>query len=355
MMNSDLSKRSRRLFGLIGAGALAACVLVSYLGIQQSHPGSTYLEATFGRAGQGLDQQSDVKIRGINVGKVASVKLDKNGKVLVRIRLNDGIKAPTTSSLSIQPLSIFGPKFIDLDPGTEEGTGPYLADGARVAKTTDPQELTDIAQPTYDLLNAIEPQDVATLLETFSHGLDGRGPALAGTLDNTAALLDLSTKDAGNLKSLIGNSVPITGTLAAKGTEIVDLARDLNLLSPAISADPAAFRSMITGAGTVSDQVVALLKSDPQGPGRILDAIMPALKVSYDLRANTPQLISGVGAFFDQSSGILQVPGPQPGTLLGTETVHIDIGNPICSFILGLCSQYPKPLPYPGNSSKGGK
>jgi len=354
MMNSDLTKGSRRLFGLIGAGAIAACAVVSYFGVQQSHPGATYLQATFGRAGQGLDQQSDVKVRGINVGQVASVKLDRNGKVLVRIRLNHGIKAPTTSSLSIQPLSIFGPKFIDLDPGTEEGTGPYLADGATIAKTTDPQELTDIAQPTYNLLNAIEPQDVATLLQTFSAGLDGRGPALAGTLDNAAALLDLTTKDAGNLKSLIGDSVPITGTLADRGKEIVNLAQDLNMISPTISTDPAAFRDLLTGTGTVSDQVVALLKSDPQGPGRILDALLPALKVSYDLRANTPQLISGVGAFFDQSSGILQVPGPQPGTLLGTETVHIDIGNPICSFILGLCSQYPQPLPYPG-ASKGGK
>jgi len=351
MMNSDLSARSRRLFGLIGAGAIAACAVVSYLGVQQSHPGATYLSATFGRAGQGLDDQSDVKIRGINVGKVASVRLTPQGRVLVRIRMDRGVKVPASSSLTIEPLSIFGPKFIDLRPGSGEGTGPYLAAGATISQTKDPQELTDIAQPTYDLLNAIDPKDAATLLHTFASGLDGRGQALAGTVDNAATLLDLSVRNTANLKTLIGNSVPITATLATRGNEIVNLARDLNLLAPTISADPASFKTLLTGTNTVADQVVALLKSDPQGPGRILDAIMPPLKVSYDLRANTPQLLSGVGAFFDQSSGILQVPGPQPGTLLGTETVHLDIGNPICSFILGLCSSYPKPLPYPG----GGK
>ncbi len=350
MMNSDLTRRSRRLFGLIGAGAIAACGVVSYLGTQQSHPGATYLQATFGRAGQGLDQQSDVKIRGINVGQVASVKLTGQGRVLVRIRLNHGVKAPQTSSLAIEPLSIFGPKFIDLRPGAGEGTGPYLADGSTIGQTVDPQELTDIAQPTYNLLNAINPQDAATLLHTFSAGLDGRGPALAGTIDNAAKLLDLSSANSANLKTLIGNGVPITSTLADRGDEIISMARDLNLLSSTIAADPKRFTTMLTGTNAVADQVVALLRSDPGGVGRILDSVAPALKVSYDLRANTPELIRGVGAFFDQSSGILQVPGPVKGTLLGTETVHIDIGNPICSFILGLCSQYPQPLPYPSGS-----
>src|SRR5438552_3072012 len=118
--------------------------------------------------------------------------------------MRQGVRVPASSSLVIEPLSLFGPKFIDLRPGSGEGTGPYLADGATIRQTTDPQELTDIAQPTYNLLNAIDPKDAATLLHTFSAGLDGRGPALAGTLDNASKLLDLSTSNTANLKSLIG-------------------------------------------------------------------------------------------------------------------------------------------------------
>lgn len=346
MMNSDLSRRSRNLFRLIGAGALAAAAVASYLGVQNGHPGSTYLVATFGRAGQGLDNQSDVKVRGINVGTVDSVTLTAAGRVQVRIRLNSGVKAPQSTVAAIEPLSVFGPKFVNLEPGSGESTGPYLADGASIAQTRDPQELTDIAAPTYNLLNAVQPQDLATILTTFSEGLNGRGKELGDTIDNAGKLLDLSASNTANLKALIGNGKTLTGVFAGRGAELVGLAHDINVLTPAIAGDPAAWRTLLTGTGQVSGQVTALLQSDPAGPGRIISSLLQPLDISYLYRANTPDLISGVGGFFNQSAGILQVNGPH-GTLLGTETVHMNIANPICTFILGLCSPYPKPLPYP--------
>ncbi|MGI8332959.1 MlaD family protein [Actinomadura scrupuli] len=346
MMNSDLSPRSRRLFRLIGAGAVAAGVVASYLGVQAGHPGSTYLVATFGRAGQGLDDQSDVKIRGINVGNVSSVKLTKEGKVRVRIRLNRGIKAPQSTVAVIEPLSVFGPKFVNLEPGSGENVGPYLADGGVIGQTRDPQELSDIAEPTYNLLGAVDPADLTTLLQTFSSGLNGRGPQLAATIDNAAKLLDLSERNSGNLKTLIGNGRILSATLGDRGGQIVNLARDVNTLTPVLSEDPARLSALLTQGGQVSQRVSAILASSPKAPGTIIDRLLPALDISYQGRANTPELISGVGGFFNQTAGILQVPGPH-GTLLGTETVHIYLNDPVCTFVLDLCHPYPKPLPYP--------
>lgn len=346
-MSTDLTKRSRRLFGLIGAGSLATAAVLSYLGVQQRHPGSTYLTADFGHSAQGLDDQSDVKVRGINVGKVSSVKLTQDGHVRVRIRLDRGIKAPVTSSAAIEPLSIFGPKFIDLRPGADEGAGPYLADGAAIAQTQDLQDLTDIATPTYKLLGSVAPHDLATLLHTFSQGLNGRGQGLANTVDNAAALLNLSAQNTQNLKTLIANGQTISATLASRGDVIVRLAHDLNVIDPALSDDPAAFTAILTGTSRLSDQIVDLLQSNPGGPGAIIRSVTPAVDISYQTRANTPTSIQGVGSFFAQTSGILQVPGPQPGTLLGTETVHFYVNDPICTFILGVCRPYPRPLPYP--------
>jgi phospholipid/cholesterol/gamma-HCH transport system substrate-binding protein len=346
-MNADLTKRSRRLFGLLGAGTLGALAVLSYLGVRTSHPGATYLTATFDQSAQGLDDQSDVKIRGINVGGVSSVKLTKDGHVTVRIRQNHGVKAPTTTTAVIQPLSIFGPKFIDLQPGSEEDTGPYLANGAAVPHTQGLQDLTDIATPTYNLLGAVTPQDLATLLTTFSQGIDGRGQALAQTLDNAAKLLDLSTRDTAQLRTLIQNGARISDILGSRGNEIVRLARDLNTIDPTLAGDPVAFKAILSQTSALSDNITTVLNSHPQGPGAIISSILPAVRSSYDTMAKTPTFLKGVGAFFAQTSGILQVPGPQPGTLLGTETVHEYLNDPICTFILGLCSPYPQPLPYP--------
>jgi phospholipid/cholesterol/gamma-HCH transport system substrate-binding protein len=346
MRNTDLNRRSRRLFGLIGACAIGGSAIAAYLGIRTDASGSTHLQASFGRAGQGLDQQSDVKIRGIVVGGVASVRLKGDGGVEVRLRLDHGVRVPATTSLAIQPLSVFGPKFVDLEPGSGEGTGPFLADGATITRTRDPQELTDIVQPSYDLLKAVDPGDVATILHTLSAGLNGRGEELSRTLDNASKLLDVSVRNASNLKTLIGNGAELSGTFADRSGEIASLVEDLNTVGAAIAADPAAFRRLIVGGGQVADQVTALLMSDPGGPGRIITSIIPALDVSYTYRANTPLLISAVGGFFNQSAGILKAQGPN-GTLLATQTVHMDLSDPVCSLVLDLCRPYPKALPYP--------
>jgi phospholipid/cholesterol/gamma-HCH transport system substrate-binding protein len=346
MRNTDLSARSRRLYGLLGVCAVAACGFGAYLGVRQSHPGSTYVQAVFGRAGQGLDGQSEVKIRGINVGSVDSVKLTGAGRIRVRLRLDNGVHVPVTASLAIQPLSVFGPKYIDLEPGSGEGTGPYLRDGATVASTSDPQELTDIIQPAYALLNAVSPDDLNTILHTFSTGMTGRGQELGDTIDSAAKLLDLSEQNTQNLKALIANGGALAGTLSDRGGELTALAGDLNKVGPAVTGDPAALSALLSGTADLSGRVTDVLNSDPGGPGRIITSLVPALKIYYDSRATTPMLISAVGGFFNQSAGILQAKGPN-GSLLGTETVHLDASDPICTLFLGLCRPYPKALPYP--------
>ena len=52
--------------------------------------------------------------------------------------------SPTPPSASIEPLSIFGPKFVDIDPGEHEATGPFLAPATRSPTRRTSVELTQI-------------------------------------------------------------------------------------------------------------------------------------------------------------------------------------------------------------------
>ncbi|MFA1546265.1 MCE family protein [Actinomadura chokoriensis] len=351
MNNSDLSPRSRRLFSLLGAGAIAAGALAGYLGVRQSHPDATYYQAVFTRVGPGLDDQSDVKIRGINVGRVEKVTLDRGGAVRVRFRLDKGFRMPSTGSLAIQPLSVFGPKFIDLVPGTGEESGPYLPAGATVTSTRVPPELSDMAGPAHELLSAIDPVDVSTILRTFSQGLDGRGPQLARTIDDSATLLAMSTRNIRNLRTLIGNTAALSATLDDSGGAIVRLTRALNVIDPILVSDPAAFNATLKRTSRVSTEIASLLRANPEAPGAIISSVVPAIDVGYRYRATTPQFITASGAFFDQVAGLLKVKGPH-GTVLSTESVQLYVDDLLCTSILGLCAPAPEPLP--GRPGGGG-
>jgi phospholipid/cholesterol/gamma-HCH transport system substrate-binding protein len=345
MINSDLSRRSRLTFGLIGAGVLALGAVIAYPGLRNDHPGSTYLEASFGRAGEGLDDQSAVKIRGINVGAVSSIRLDAQGRVRVRIRLDKGIRAAVTTTAAIQPLSVFGPKFIELDPGSGEATGPYLTDGGTITRTQDPQELADIARPADRLLSAVSPEDLTVILHSVSQGVAGRGQELADTIDNAGRLLDLGSQDIADLRKLIANGSALARSSSDHGDQLVALARNLNALAEPIAGNPAQVRELLDRGAQSAQMVNALLLATPGAVGRILDRAVPTVDTLYLNRHYIPLLISAVGADFNEVAGVIRVPGPH-NTLLTRTTSTVGAGF-LCQTILGLCGPPAPALPPP--------
>src|SRR5262249_14730143 len=128
------------------------------------------LVARFGHAGQGLDTSLPVKVRGVTVGSVSSIRLNDDGRVTVTLRLDPGVRVPASASAAIEPASAFGPKFVDLAPGAGEAHGPYLADGARIARTSDPKGLADLLGDANATVRAIDPDDVATIVHTLAEG-----------------------------------------------------------------------------------------------------------------------------------------------------------------------------------------
>ncbi|MFB4297592.1 MlaD family protein [Actinomadura sp. NTSP31] len=352
MRTVDLTPRTRRRFGAIGAALVAGSALASYLAARDTHPGSTYLKATFGRAGEGLDDRSDVKIRGVKVGQVASVKLTAQGRALVTVRLNHGVHAPTTSAAAISPLSAFGPKYVDLRPGQGEGSGPYLHDGGTIAKTIDPQDLTDVAAPTVDLLDALGPSDIATVMRTLGAGLDGRGTELAGLVDDSAKLLGLTARRSGDLGSLVTDGGALAGTAARHGDQIGGIADDLNLVAPAITGDPAQFDKLLGGLDESSRTLTQILAANPKAAGKVIDAVTPAGDVLYRYRGYFPDLISSSGLILTQLTGIANIPGPH-GTLLSRVTIHINPSTALCDSLPGVCAPIEPAVPNRPSPPKG--
>ena len=90
----------------------------------------------------GLKNGDDVKISGINVGKITKLRLnpeDYNAKV--DIIINNDIKIPDDSSAKITSSSLLGGNFLDIVPGSSEQN---LRPSDIVYDTTDPVSFTDM-------------------------------------------------------------------------------------------------------------------------------------------------------------------------------------------------------------------
>lgn len=334
MTEETLSRRARAGFGAAGLAVLAAATALVVTGSTQSHEGSTYYVADFGRAGQGLDTKSDVKIRGIAVGGIDSVRLRADGRVAVRLRLDAGYRLPTTAAARIEPVSVFGPKDLTLDLGAGEGRGPYLPDGGEIDETSDPEDLSDVAWPAYRLTKAIDPQDVSTLLHTFSQGLQGQGPALRRTIDNGALLIDMAHGNRAVLRRMLGDVGALSETFENRGDTIVGLVGDANDLTPVLTDRPDRTAQLLDGTAQLAHRVGDTLDRNGAQIAKMVDGGGRLVTVLYQQQHNIPLLIDGINGFFGGIATVIRVPGPE-NSLLAQAVNFLPVD--ICNIIVDAC------------------
>jgi phospholipid/cholesterol/gamma-HCH transport system substrate-binding protein len=333
--DQSLSPRSKAVYGAAGAAILAAGALATVAGATQSHTGASYYTASFGRAGQGLDERSDLKIRGITVGGVDSVALDKQGRAKVRIRVDKGFRIPATTVAAIEPVSVFGPKDIVLDLGTGEGTGPYLRDGAVIAKTRDPQELADVAWPAYKLTSAIDPQELYTVLHTFAQGLDGKGPQLRRTIDNGSKLIDTAYNNRAAIQQLLRDVEGLSATFGDRGDTLVGMTRDFNDLSPVLTEKPDKINQLLDGSSKLADSVSRNMETQGDKTAALLDSTGKTINVVYSERDKIPILLDGLIQFFGTMDAITKMEGPK-GTVVASMNAYVPLD--ICQTLIDVCA-----------------
>jgi len=99
--------------------------------------GNTYT-ARFSRV-DGVRDGSDVRINGIKVGQLVSVRLDpKTFDAMVRVSIDPDIKLSTDTVISIKMSGLLGDKYVDIEPGNED---TIIPPGGRIEHTQAPFDL----------------------------------------------------------------------------------------------------------------------------------------------------------------------------------------------------------------------
>ena len=129
---------------LMGAIVLTIAIGFLSLGMQSINNNQKVgydISLIFGSSA-GLKNGDDVKISGINIGKIISLDLDlEDYNAKVDIKLNKNIKIPDDSSARITSSSLLGGNFIDIIPGVSD---KYMKPNDIIYDTSDPVSFTDL-------------------------------------------------------------------------------------------------------------------------------------------------------------------------------------------------------------------
>lgn len=84
---------------------------------------------------------NDVKLRGVKIGTVTNVELDKEYFAVLEMALNNYIKLPVDSIVEIQSEGLLGNKYLSIIPG--DNRSGILTSGNYIKKTRDFESIED--------------------------------------------------------------------------------------------------------------------------------------------------------------------------------------------------------------------
>lgn len=186
-MDTPSWKKKLAAFGLVGGlAAIVAIALTLFVG---GFTATAPIIVTSDRSGLVMEPDAKVKLRGVEVGRVASIEHSPSGAIL-ELAMQPGQLdlIPSNARVSIESTTVFGAKFVDIVVPDDPSSTP-LAEGAVIAADNVTVEFNTVFEHLSDVLAQVQPEKLNATLGALSEALRGRGDELGATLVEADAYL----------------------------------------------------------------------------------------------------------------------------------------------------------------------
>ena len=361
-----LAERNRVTVGVVGILIVVALVIAvfSYDKIPFINGKSDY-SAYFTEAG-GIKSGSDVRVSGLSVGRVSSVKLEGT-KVKVSFTVDDDVALGDRTEASIKTETVLGTKMLEITPrgdGKLTGTIP-------VERTRSPYDLPTALGDLTSTISALDTTKLSSALTTLADTFKDTPPDLKVALEGVAQFSStLDDRDA-KLRNLLANANKVTAVLAKRSDQIASLVVNANALLAELLTQRNSVDALMTNLTAASRQISAVVGDNRTQLKPALDKLNGVLGILDNRKQELQRTfwllrryamsfgeVLGSGPFFKASlvnlaPGQFAQPfidaafsdlGLDPNVLLPSQLVDPGAGQP------GLP---PLPLPYPRTGQGG--
>ena len=289
--------------GLFVAGGMAlAIVAVVWLGMSRFLEKGGYYAAYFNESVQGLDRDSPVKYRGVAVGRVQSIEVAPDGKLIqVVLKIESGQKLDTETVAQLKVVGITGSIFIELDrriKGEPDRSPPLSFPSKYPIVATRPSDMSVLFQGIGDFMSQIKSLDLKGISDKLKQTLDSSNQVIADAdIKNLSASLGVvlgkASTNLDSLKSTLGrvekiaadNERQLKASIEQLQQSLVSMNSLLAKSSALVSGSDAALVqlrpnlfSAVQNIEKVTDGLNMLLDQLGQQPSRLLYGQPPRLR-----------------------------------------------------------------------------
>jgi phospholipid/cholesterol/gamma-HCH transport system substrate-binding protein len=273
------------------------------------------------RAGTQLAERADVKVRGLNVGKVEAVSTGGNGATVELSIDRDKVELiPANVSARLIPKTLFGERYVSLMLPDGPRAQPLAAgDVIPMDRSESARELERVLDGLLPLLTAVEPQDLATTLGALSQALEGRGENLGQTLVRLQELTSGLRPAIPDLQEDITQLADFAHNLDKAAPDLLDALEDFTVTSRTVVEQRAQLRELLTSVTGASDDLRAFLDANGENIIALADSARPTLETLARYSPEFPCLLEQIAGLVDPISESFGKGTDRPGLRITLE------------------------------------
>lgn len=268
------------------------------------------------RSGLVLDPDAKVKVRGVQIGRVAGLDRTDEGTDL-RLALDpDKLDlVPANITVDIRSTTVFGAKYINfvLPPEPEKQS---LQPGARLTADRVTVEFNTMFQHLTDVLAQVEPEKLNATLTALGTALQGRGETLGQLLVNSDALLREINPSMPTLQRDLSTTATVTNLYADVSGDLLRTVDGAAVSSRTVAESESDIDSLLADLTGLADTTGATLRDNEAQIGTALDLLRPTSELLNSYKDALFCLVSGSAKALPAGEAVFG--GGQEGVALNT-------------------------------------
>ncbi len=291
-----LTTVKRRLMGVALLMSMVLFVSLTVAIYQKAFKPVVEVTLRASSTGNQLKARSDVKVRGVIVGKVREVSATEEGAEL-RLALDpakvDSI--PANVSARLLPKSLFGSRYVSLQI-PENPVSRNLSEGDVIPqdRTQVAIELQKVLDDTLQVLEAVQPQDLASTLNALSTALNGRGDDLGRTLSRLNTYLEGLNPSVPDLTRNLQELVGVAETYDKAAPDVVRALRNFTTTARTLVEQQQNLKLLTSQLTTTSNDLRGFLETNRENLIRLNEASRPTLEVLAKYAPQYPCLLQSM-------------------------------------------------------------
>jgi phospholipid/cholesterol/gamma-HCH transport system substrate-binding protein len=286
---------------LLGAGFImlvTGLLVLSVLTYQKAFTPVTWVTVRTDHTGLQLNDGADVKVRGVVVGEVRRITTDGQDATL-RLALNPAMTGyvPANVTARLLPKTLFGEKYVELVPPAQPASHPIRPEAVIPQdRSQTALELERVLDDVLPLLQAIQPDKLATILGSLADALRGKGAQLGADIVTADRLLTQLNQEMPAISDDVKLLSRVLDTYDGALPDLVSILRDATVTARTVADQREQLAGFLAGTTDLADNTRAFLNRHDERIIQVGQVSRPLLELLAAYSPEYPCLLRGVVA-----------------------------------------------------------